>query len=86
LHDPQWLDQYGGETVEELIALGDTHRIDSLVLAFEQAMDQKVARVGYELACEERIILAVEALAREVNNGGMASSSPIHRANMQELS
>lgn len=69
--DLQWLDAYSGETVEELIALEGKYRIDSLVLAFEQAMDQKAARVGDdELTDEEGIILAIEALEREVNNGG----------------
>jgi hypothetical protein len=67
----QWLDRYNGQTVEELIALEGEYRIDSLVLAFEQAMDQKAARIGDDkLTDEERIILAVEALEREVNNGG----------------
>jgi hypothetical protein len=67
----KWLDGYGGETVDELIGLAATHRIDSIVLAFEQALDQKAARIGEEnLSSEERIILAVEALEREVNNGG----------------
>lgn len=67
----QWLDGYRGETVDQLIALAGKYRIDSLVLAFEQAMDQKAARVGDDkLTNEERIILAIEALEREVNNGG----------------
>jgi hypothetical protein len=67
----QWLDGYSGETVDELIGLKGKYRTDSLVLAFEQAMDQKAARVGDDkLTDEERIILAVEALEREVNNGG----------------
>src|SRR2546421_12023246 len=67
----QWLDGYSGQTVQQLIALERDYRIDSLVLAFEQAMDQKAARVGYEnLTDAERTILAVEALEREVNNGG----------------
>jgi hypothetical protein len=67
----QWLDGYSGETVDELIALEGKYRTDSLVLAFEQAMDQKAARVGDDkLAEEERIVLAIEALEREVNNGG----------------
>jgi len=67
----RWLDGYTGETVDELIALEGKFRIDSLVLAFEQAMDQKAARVrGGNLTREERIILAIEALEREVNNGG----------------
>ena len=69
--DIKWLDRFNGESFDELVALEGTHRIDSLVLAFEQAMDQKAARVGENrLTAEERVILAVEALEREVNNGG----------------
>jgi hypothetical protein len=69
--DLQWLDGYSGESVDELIALEGKCRTDSLVLAFEQAMDQKAARVGEDkLRPEERTILAIEALEREVNNGG----------------
>ncbi len=69
--DLQWLDGYNGESVDELIALEGKYRTDSLVLAFEQAMDQKEARVGEDkLTAEEHVILAVEALEREVNNGG----------------
>src|SRR5262249_52433074 len=69
--DLQWLDRYNGETFDELVALEGTYRTDSLVLAFEQAMDQKAARVGEnKLTAEERVILAIEALEREVNNGG----------------
>lgn len=69
--DLKWLDRYNGESFDELIALEATYRVDSLVLAFEQAMDQKAVRVGeHSLTAEERIILAIEALEREVNNGG----------------
>lgn len=63
----KFLDGYDGQTLEELIALEKTHRIDSLVLAMEAALDQ---RVETTLSQEERVILAVEALEREVNNGG----------------
>jgi hypothetical protein len=71
MSDLQWLDGYSGESVDELIAPEGTYRIDSLVLAFEQGMDQKAARIGQQkLAAEERVILAIEALEREVNNGG----------------
>jgi Domain of unknown function (DUF4375) len=67
----RWLDRYNGESFDELVALEGSCRIDSIVLAFEQAMDQKAARVGeHKLTTEERVILAVEALEREVNNGG----------------
>jgi hypothetical protein len=57
--------------VDELLALADSHRIDSLVVVLEQAIDQKSARDGEaSLSDEERVVLAVEALEREVNNGG----------------
>ena len=63
-----WLDSYEGQTTDELIALEETHRIDSLVCVFEQALYQKTG----EWTPDERVILAVEALEREVNNGGYA--------------
>ncbi|MGA2887376.1 MAG: DUF4375 domain-containing protein [Terracidiphilus sp.] len=69
--DLQWLDRYSGQTLDELLALSDTYRIDSLVVALEQALNQKAAEVGeQDLSDEERVVLAVEALEREVNNGG----------------
>jgi hypothetical protein len=39
-----WLDSYSGETVAGLIGLAATHRIDSIVLAFEQALDKSGSR------------------------------------------
>jgi hypothetical protein len=67
----KWLDYYSGQTTDELIALEGEYRTDSLIIAFEQALDQKAARFGENsLTEEERVILAVEALEREVNNGG----------------
>ena len=68
---PAWLEGYSGQSVDELLSLKGTHRIDSLVLAFEEAIAQKAQRVGVQnLSAEERTVLAVEALEREVNNGG----------------
>jgi hypothetical protein len=67
----KWLEGYSGQSTIQLIDLKGKYRSDSLVLAFEQALDQKAERVGMEaLTEEERIILAIEALEREVNNGG----------------
>jgi hypothetical protein len=67
----KWLDQYSGQTTDELIALEGKYRTDSLVIVFEQALDQKVYSFGKKsLTEEERVVLAVEALEREVNNGG----------------
>lgn len=66
-----WLDGYSGQTVEELLALEGKYRIDSLVLAFEQAIRQKEDHdESRSLTVEEHTVLAVEALEREVNDGG----------------
>jgi hypothetical protein len=70
MSDLAFLDQYSGQTLDELIALAGTHRIDSLVLAIEAALIQRIARESTPVAREERVILAIEALEREVNNGG----------------
>ena len=68
--DGKWL-EYSGQTTAELIAMEKSFRIDSLVAAFQQAIDQKAARVREQnLTEEERIALAVQDLEREVNNGG----------------
>lgn len=76
-----WLDGYSGQTIDELIALEGKYRIDSLVLAFEQMVDQKIARDGADnVADEEFVILAVEAMEREVNNGGLGAVLREHRA------
>ena len=67
----KWLDAYSGQSVDELVALVSRYRIDSIVLAFEQALQQKAERVGLaQLNEAELTVLAVEALEREVNNGG----------------
>lgn len=71
MQDLPWLDGYSGESADDLIALGGKYRTDSLVLAFEEALGQKAARLGTnKLTAEELVVLAVEALEREVNNGG----------------
>jgi hypothetical protein len=71
MSEEKWLDGYSGQTTDELIGLEGEYRTDSIVLAFEQALDQKAERVGQEgLTAEEKVVLAIEALEREVNNGG----------------
>jgi hypothetical protein len=68
-----FLKQYDGQTVEDLIALEDTHRIDSLVCAFEEALWNKANRNGLEsLTEEEYIVLAVETMEQQVMNGGFS--------------
>ncbi|MGH1429190.1 MAG: DMP19 family protein [Arenicella sp.] len=66
-----FLEQYNGETVDELIQLHTTHRIDSIVLAFESALDARKEQ-GEQLTEVELTVLAVEAFEREVNNGGFS--------------
>ena len=61
-----WFDAYDGQTTDELLALEGRYRTDSLVAALEQALYQKEGPYSKE----ERYVLAVEALEREVNNGG----------------
>jgi uncharacterized protein DUF4375 len=69
--DLKWLDRFAGQGVDELLSLEDEYRKDSLVLAFEFALDAKSTRIGADrLSPTELVILAVEALEREVNNGG----------------
>ena len=66
-----WHDYSAGESAGALFALANSHRADSLVVAFETALIQKVSSLGSEaLSLPERDVLAVEALEREVNNGG----------------
>ena len=62
-----FLDSYGGQTIQQLIAMKDSHRIDSLVLAVEQALGSKSES---DLSEPGSVVLAVEAMEREVNNGG----------------
>jgi len=68
--DLKWLD-YSGETLDQLLSFEGEYRTDSLVVACEQAIMQKLARDGEAaLSEQERAVVAVEALEREVNNGG----------------
>lgn len=62
-----FLESYGGQSIQELIALKDSYRIDSLVLVLDQALQRKA---NVDLSLPERVVLAVEAMEREVNNGG----------------
>ena len=65
-----WL-EYEGQTTPELLACKSTHRIASLLCAFEWGIQAKIGPGGEEeLTGDERLVLAVMALQREVNNGG----------------
>ncbi len=65
-----WL-EYEGQASSEILACKETHRIDSLLCALEWGIQAKAKPIGEDrLADEERVVLAVMALEREVNNGG----------------
>ena len=61
------LQKYTGQTIQEIIAMKDTHEIDSLVRAIYLALSDKAAE---RLSHPERVVLAVRAMDDEVNNGG----------------
>ena len=63
------MEGYGGQTIQELIALAGRFRIDSLVLAVDEAIGNKSED---QVSTVEKTILSVEALEREVNNGGFS--------------
>lgn len=68
--DLPWL-EYSGQTTSELLACKNTHRIASLLCAFEWGIQAKIGPGGEEeLTNDERLVLATMALQREVNNGG----------------
>jgi hypothetical protein len=69
--DLPWLDGYAGQTTADLLSLEGRYRTDSIVSAFDQGIAKKAARIGIErLTSAERIVLAVEAVEREVNSDG----------------
>ena len=51
-----FLEGYSGQTIQQLIAMKESHRIDSLVLAIEQAVNSKAEA---EISNTERVVLAV---------------------------
>jgi hypothetical protein len=71
MRDRKWLPEYSNQSTEALLALESEYNFVSLVLAFEQGLDRKAAKQGEAaLSVEELTILSIEALEREVNNGG----------------
>jgi Domain of unknown function (DUF4375) len=69
--DLLWLKNYSGQNTEDLLDLVGEYRSDSIVYWFEQILHQKVDREGEEsLSTAEKVVVAIEALEREVNNGG----------------
>jgi hypothetical protein len=65
-----WFIEYSGETTEELLGYPAKGQIDCLVRAFEEGIQCKSSQRSQRLTEEERVVLAVRGLEREVNNGG----------------
>jgi hypothetical protein len=65
-----WLYRYSGQTVDQLLSLEGKCPIDHLVLHFEEAIAERARHDQRSLTDVEQVVLAVEALEREVNNGG----------------
>src|ERR1700722_14768800 len=61
MSDLPFLQNFSGQTVEQLLSLEGEYRIDSLVLVFEDALGKKAFREGdHALNADEVVILAVE--------------------------
>jgi hypothetical protein len=59
-----------GKSVDELLAITNCNEIE-FIQSLEMAIQQKSERIGVDDMTEEEIIvLAIEAMEREVNNGG----------------
>jgi hypothetical protein len=72
--------EYEGQTIDEIIALRGFFRDDTLVGAIETALieregwfdldSERIERAILALTEAERVVMAIEAMEREVNNGG----------------
>lgn len=65
MSEEQWLEEVGDRTIEQVIQLENSHRVDSIVVAIESALLEKE-----DLTSAERTVLIIEAMEREVGNGG----------------
>lgn len=80
MNELPFLSEYTGQTISEILALRGKFRDDSLVLAIESALierhnwhaldDAQTREAILQLTDAERAVLAIEAMEREVNNGG----------------
>lgn len=71
--EKEWLGSYTGQSIDQLIALEDRYRTDSLVVTLETGLQKKAHRLGAsQLSPDEFLVLIVEEFEREINNGGYA--------------
>ena len=84
MNHKEYLESYDGQTIEELVALESKYEAYEIVFVLELALDKKLAS-GKELNETEQTVLAVQALDREVNNGGFRQffyNSSVNYANI----
>ncbi|EKS10151.1 DMP19 family protein [Leptospira santarosai] len=70
MNNEEWFENNSGLGITEIVNLESQYRIDSLVCAIEQILLDKEENDEIEINEYELTVLAVEALEREVNNGG----------------
>ena len=71
MNQKKFLNEYSGQSIDELIKLEEEYRVDSIVYIIEKELKKKIKNQGKNsLNKEELILLSIFALEREVNNGG----------------
>lgn len=77
-----FLEEYNNESVDELILLSKSHRIDSIVTALESALLNKAnGNILHPFSKSEKVVVVIEDFEREINNGGFSqyfSNSPLN--------
>lgn len=72
MSDKQWFN-YKGQSLDTLLAAEVSHRVDSIVVAIDSAIQMKWERQGEDaLTAEERLVYRAERLESELANGGFA--------------
>ena len=67
----EWFENADGLTIADIVKLESQYRTDSLIFAIEERIMNKIDE-DLNPTDEEVVVLAVEAMEREVNNGGFA--------------
>jgi hypothetical protein len=71
MEEQDYLETYDGQSIDELIELSNKHEAYEINYVLEIALDKK-RDAGKELTKEETVALAIQAVDREVNNGGFS--------------
>ena len=69
MNEQEYLDTYNGQSINELLELENKFEPYEIIYVLELALDNKKDS-NKELSDSEMTVLAVQALNREVNNGG----------------